>query len=95
MYIFYRGISISLKTKDLFGKYLAFGLSFGFKLDLIQGFGLSPEITALGQVLTALVIMSGSSAAAEIIEKLKSGAIGGNGIAEDFFEDPEDIEEID
>lgn len=86
-----------------FGKYItlgvsaigSFGLSFGFKLDLIQGFGLSSEITALGQVLTALVIMSGSSAAAEIIEKLKSGAIGGNGIAEDFLEDPEDIEEID
>ena len=86
-----------------FGKYItlgvsaigSFGLSFGFKLDLIQGFGLSPEITALGQVLTALVIMSGSSAAAEIIEKLKSGTIGGNGIAEDFLDAPEDAEDID
>lgn len=85
-----------------FGKYItlavsaigAFGLSFGFKLDLIQGFGLSPAVTALGQVLTALVIMSGSSAAAEIIEKIKSGTIGTSAI-EDFLEDPEDVDEID
>ena len=85
-----------------FGKYItlavsaigAFGLSFGFKLDLIQGFGLSPEITVLGQVLTALVIMSGSSAAAEIIEKVKSGTIGTGGI-EDFLDDTENVEEID
>ena len=28
MFIFYRCIKISLNTKDLFGKYLCFGLSF-------------------------------------------------------------------
>ena len=33
--IFYRGIAISLKTKDLFGKYLAFGLSFGLIIQAI------------------------------------------------------------
>ena len=35
MFIFYRGISISLKSKDLFGKYLAFGLIFGLVIQSI------------------------------------------------------------
>jgi len=33
--IFYRGMSISLKAKDLFGKYLAFGLIFGLIIQSI------------------------------------------------------------
>ena len=33
--IFYRGISTSLKTKDLFGKYLSFGLIFGLIIQSI------------------------------------------------------------
>ena len=33
--IFYRGISISLKAKDLFGKYLSFGLIFGLIIQSI------------------------------------------------------------
>lgn len=44
--IFYRGISISLKSTDLFGKYLAFGLSFGLiiqaSLNLMVVVGLIP-----------------------------------------------------
>lgn len=64
----------------------AFGLAFGFKLDLIQGFALSEAITPIGIVLTALIIMSGSSATAEIIEKIK----GGNG-AETFKNILEDL----
>lgn len=44
--IFYEGISISLKAKDLFGKYLAFGLSFGIiiqaSLNLMVVVGLIP-----------------------------------------------------
>ncbi len=44
--IFYRGISIALKTNDLFGKYLAFGLSFGLiiqaSLNLMVVVGLIP-----------------------------------------------------
>lgn len=46
MYIFYRGVSISLKSKDLFGKYLSFGLSFGLivqaSLNLMVVVGLIP-----------------------------------------------------
>ena len=44
--IFYRGILISLKSKDLFGKYLAFGLSIGLiiqaSLNLMVVVGLIP-----------------------------------------------------
>lgn len=44
--IFYRGLVISLKSKDLFGKYLAFGLSFGLiiqaSLNLMVVVGLIP-----------------------------------------------------
>ncbi len=44
--IFYRGIYISLKSSDLFGKYLAFGLSFGLiiqaSLNLMVVVGLIP-----------------------------------------------------
>ena len=35
IFIFYRGISISLKSKDLFGKYLSFGLVFGLIIQSI------------------------------------------------------------
>ena len=44
--IFYRGLSISLKSQDLFGKYLAFGLAFGLiiqsSLNLMVVVGLIP-----------------------------------------------------
>lgn len=44
--IFYRGVSISLKSSDLFGKYLVFGLSFGLiiqaSLNLMVVVGLIP-----------------------------------------------------
>ena len=33
--IFYRGMTISLKSKDLFGKFLAFGLSFGLIIQAV------------------------------------------------------------
>jgi len=46
MFIFYRGMLISLKSNDLFGKYLAFGLSFGLiiqaSLNLMVVVGLIP-----------------------------------------------------
>ncbi len=46
LFIFYRGMSISLKSTDLFGKYLAFGLAFGLiiqaSLNLMVVVGLIP-----------------------------------------------------
>lgn len=88
-------------TNLKFGKWItlgvsaigAFALCFGFKLDLIQGFNLVENITILGQVLTALVIMSGSSATAEIIEKIKGSGDNKN-IIEDFVVDYDEDEEI-
>ena len=85
-----------------FGKYItlavsaigSFGLSFGFGLDLIQGFGLTEEISPLGAILTAFVIMSGSSATAEIIEKVKGGNIGA-GIIEEILNGPDNVEDLD
>lgn len=62
-----------------FGKYItiavsalfAFGLTFAFGLDLVFACGLFAEMTVAGQILTGLVLMSGSSAVAEIIERIK------------------------
>lgn len=62
-----------------FGKYItiavsalfAFGLTFAFGLDLVFACGLFAEMTVVGQILTGLVLMSGSSAVAEIIERIK------------------------
>ena len=62
-----------------FGKYItitvsalfAFELTFAFGLDLVFACGLFAEMTVAGQILTGLVLMSGSSAVAEIIERIK------------------------
>ena len=62
-----------------FGKYItllvagigAFALVFSFNLDLILACGLVEATTIAGKIMTGLVLMSGSSAVAEIIERLK------------------------
>lgn len=63
-----------------FGKYItllvagigAFALVFSFNLDLILACGLVEATTIAGKIMTGLVLMSGSSAVAEIIERVKS-----------------------
>ena len=68
-----------------FGKYItivisalfAFGLTFAFGLDLVFACGLFAEMTVAGQILTGLVLMSGSSAVAEIIERIKGTKVQG------------------
>jgi hypothetical protein len=50
-----------------------FGLTFAFGLDLIYACGLVENLTLAGQILTGLVLMSGSSAVAEVIERVKGG----------------------
>lgn len=62
-----------------FGKYItllvagigAFALVFSFNLDLILACGLVKATTIAGKIMTGLVLMSSSSAVAEIIERVK------------------------
>lgn len=62
-----------------FGKYItllvagigAFALVFSFNLDLILACGLVEATTIAGKIMTGLVLMSSSSAVAEIIERVK------------------------
>ena len=50
----------------------SFGLVFSFNLDIIAALGLVSEMTIAGNIITALVLMSGSSAISEIISKIKT-----------------------
>ena len=68
-----------LWTDLSFGKWItvavfavgAFFSTFSFGLDIIFARGFTPTVTIAGEILTALVIMSGSSAVAEVIERIK------------------------
>ena len=70
-----------LWAEQSWGKYITmvvaaiggFGLTFAFDLDLIHACGLVGNLTLAGQILTGLILMSGSSAVAEVIERIKSG----------------------
>ena len=46
---------------------------FGFGVDIILALGLVQEGSTIGTVITALALMSGSSAVSEIIERVKGG----------------------
>ena len=50
----------------------SFGLVFSFNLDIVTALGLVSEMTIAGNIITALVLMSGSSAISEIISKIKA-----------------------
>lgn len=50
----------------------SFGLVFSFSLDIVAALGLVSEMTIAGNIITALVLMSGSSAISEIISKIKT-----------------------
>lgn len=64
-----------------YGKYItmavsavfAFAIAFGFGTDIILALGLVQEGSTIGTVITALALMSGSSAVSEIIERVKGG----------------------
>ena len=64
-----------------YGKYItmavsavfAFAISFGFGVDIILALGLVQDGSVIGTVITALALMSGSSAVSEIIERVKGG----------------------
>lgn len=49
-----------------------FALTFSFNLDIIFACGLVESVSIAGKIITSFVLMSGSSAVAEIIERIKS-----------------------
>lgn len=46
---------------------------FGYGLDLIYALGFMSEISLVGQILTTVALMCGSSAISEIISRIKVG----------------------
>lgn len=50
---------------------LASMLVFGFSLDIVYALQLCTGITLIGQIMTVLILMSGSSAVSEIISRIK------------------------
>lgn len=54
--------------------FAGFGLTFAFGLDILFACGLIETSMIAGQIVTGFVLMSGSSAVAEIIERVKSGS---------------------
>ena len=48
-----------------------FALTFSFNLDIIFACGLVESASIAGKIITGFVLMSGSSAVAEIIERIK------------------------
>ena len=62
-----------------YGKYItivisaigSFALTFCFNLDILNALELVPEITVAGRIVTGFLLMSGSSAISEIINRIK------------------------
>jgi len=50
----------------------SFALSFGYSLDLLNALGLVPQVSPLGQVITALTMMGGSALVSEVVDKLRA-----------------------
>ena len=63
------GKYITIAVSSIFG----FALSFGFKVDILYALSVVTEKSVIGIVLTALILMSGSSAVNEIVERIKGG----------------------
>ena len=61
------GRYITMAVAAIFG----FVLSFAYGLDLVYALGLVTEVTLVGKGLTALLLMGGSSAISEVIQKIK------------------------
>ncbi len=51
---------------------LSFACAFCFSLDILVGLGLIAEVSIMGEILTALVFMGGSSAVSELIGLVKN-----------------------
>lgn len=62
------------------GKYITIGVAailsflvvFCFGIDILVAFGLFTEVSIMGEILTALIFMSGSSAVSELVQLIKN-----------------------
>lgn len=50
----------------------AFALAFGYHLDIMMALKVVSESSTMGTVMTALLLMGGSSAVSEIVSKIKA-----------------------
>ena len=50
----------------------AFALAFGYGLDIIYALGIAETVSTLGEILTALAMMSGSAVVSEIVELFRA-----------------------
>ena len=63
-----------------YGKYITIGAAailsflvvFCFGIDILVAFGLFAEVSIMGEILTALIFMSGSSAVSELVQLIKN-----------------------
>lgn len=63
-----------------YGKYITIGIAavlsflvvFCFGIDILVAFGLFAEVSIMGEILTALIFMSGSSAVSELVQLIKN-----------------------
>jgi hypothetical protein len=46
----------------------SFAIVFAYGLDIICALGIVPEVTVIGEIITALAMMSGSAVVSEIVE---------------------------
>ena len=66
-------------AEKAWGKYVTTGVAgilgaavvFGYDLDIVCAMGMAAEMTVVGQILTVLSLMCGSSAISEIITRIK------------------------
>lgn len=50
----------------------AFALAFGYGLDIIYALGFAEAVTVLGEIITALAMMSGSAVVSELVDLFRA-----------------------
>lgn len=67
----WEGLSYGKYITTLVAALMAAALTFGYGLDIMYALGIVQVTTAMGSVITVLLLMGGSSAVAELVGKLK------------------------
>ena len=50
----------------------SFALVFGYGLDIVYALGFVPNVTVIGEIITALAMMAGSAVVSEIVELFRA-----------------------